>query len=121
MRAVFDSVIIIDLLNGRPEAAAHVKLYEPVISTVTYAEVLAGSIKRSTYAEVLGFLKTMEIVAFDTTIAELAAQIRAEKGIKLPDAIIYSTAKALGLVLVTRNTKDFDKSDVNMRIPYQIS
>lgn len=120
MKAVWDSNIIIDLLNGIPEAKHQSELYKIVISVVTYAEVLTGAIRRNTYTEVLNFLKTLEVVPLDTHIAELAAQIRNDKGFKLPDAIIYSTAKALGLILVTRNTKDFKKSDVNIRIPYEI-
>lgn len=120
MKAVWDSNIVIDLLNGIPEAGRQAEQYNVVISVVTYAEVLTGAIRRKTYNEVLGFLKTMEVISLDSDIAEQAARVRADKGLKLPDAIIYATAVSLGLLLVTRNTKDFQKSDVNIRIPYEI-
>ncbi len=120
MRAVWDSNIVIDLLNGVPKAGQQAHLYQPVLSTVTFAEVLAGSIRRNTYNDVLNFLKTMELVPLDAGIAELSAQIRAKQGIKLPDAIIYATAKSLGLLLITRNTRDFDQTDVMIRVPYEL-
>ena len=41
--------------------------------------------------------------------------------IKLPDAIIASTALANNFILITRNSKDFDKLE-NLKIlnPYEI-
>ena len=40
-------------------------------------------------------------------VAEEAVRLRKEHHLKLPDAIIYATARAHGCLLVTRNTKDF--------------
>ena len=120
MKAVWDSNIVIDLLNGIPQARVQAKQYNVSISVITYSEVLTGAIRRNTYKEVLNFLKTMEVIPLDAPIAALAAEVRVEKGIKLPDAIIYATAKFLGLLLVTRNTKDFNKADVLIRVPYEI-
>lgn len=45
-----------------------------------------------------------EIVALDDTIAELAVRLRRTHRLRLPDAIIWATAKAHEAVLVTRNT-----------------
>jgi len=39
------------------------------------------------------------------------AEIRKQHSIKLPDAIIAATAVIYGLILVTRNTKDFVNID----------
>ena len=39
---------------------------------------------------------------------------------KLPDAIIWASAQANGLLFVTRNTKDFPANDPGMRMPYRV-
>ena len=44
MDAVFDSCIVIDYLNGIPEAKAELDLYdEKSISLITWMEVMAGT------------------------------------------------------------------------------
>jgi predicted nucleic acid-binding protein len=53
-------------------------------------------------------------------VAEEAVRIRRQRRLKLPDAIILATARVHGLVLVTRNTKDFDPADPAIRIPYAL-
>lgn len=40
--------------------------------------------------------------------------------IRLPDAIIWATADVGGLLLVTRNTRDFDASNPGICIPYTL-
>jgi hypothetical protein len=39
---------------------------------------------------------------------------------KLPDAIIWASAQANAMLLVTRNTKDFPATDPGVRVPYRI-
>lgn len=51
---------------------------------------------------------------------EQAIVIMQEKKIKMPDAIIWATAKVSGCGLVTRNTKDFKKSESDVFIPYTL-
>jgi predicted nucleic acid-binding protein len=52
--------------------------------------------------------------------AESAVQIRREHAIRLPDAIIWATARVNDLLLVSRNTKDFDSDLDGIRLPYTI-
>ena len=43
-----------------------------------------------------------------------------ERRIRLPNAIIWASARRLGGILVTRNTKDFPVDDPGVRVPYSI-
>ena len=47
-----------------------------------------------------------------------AKGIRKKTRLKLPDAIILATARVHGLLLVTRNHRDFPKREPDIRIPY---
>ena len=46
------------------------------------------------------------------------AKIRRDRRVKLPDAVIWATARAESALLVTRNTKDFPRDDPGIRVPY---
>ena len=48
-------------------------------------------------------------VSFDRTLAQMAGKIRAESGLKFPDAAIAASALQKAIPLVTRNTRDFKK------------
>ncbi|MEA2831219.1 MAG: hypothetical protein QOF22_1967 [Bradyrhizobium sp.] len=49
-------------------------------------------------------------------IAERAVGLRRDHHIKLPDAII----RAHAMLLVARNTKDFEADDPGVRMPYRL-
>jgi predicted nucleic acid-binding protein len=55
-----------------------------------------------------------------SAIAEEAARIRRSSRIKLPDAIIWASAKVTGARLVTRNTQGFPSDDPFVHLPYQV-
>jgi predicted nucleic acid-binding protein len=118
--AVFDTNIVIDALNGISEADAEFDLYERVIiSRITWMEILVG--EKESDGQLRDFLDDhFEIAPIDLTISEIAVQLRRQYRMRLPDAIIWATAKAYNAVLVTRNTKDFDPNWDGIRIPYQI-
>jgi predicted nucleic acid-binding protein len=61
-----------------------------------------------------------EIVALDLVVAEIAVQLRRSHHLCLPDAIIWATAKTQDVLLVTRNTKDFNPEWEGIRVPYKI-
>jgi predicted nucleic acid-binding protein len=107
VNAVFDTNIVIDALNGVEQADAEYSRYERVlISRITWMEVLIGAEEDD--VELRDFLGTrFEIIPLDLVVAETAVQLRREHRIRLPDAIIWGTAKANEAILVTRNTKDF--------------
>lgn len=64
------------------------------------------------------FLSELQQVAIDAEIAERTVILRRKHRMRLPDAIICTSAQCLGLLLVTRNSKDFSQTDLSVRIPY---
>lgn len=120
MIAVFDTNIVIDSLNGVLEADAEYARYERVlISRITWMELLIGADAED--ASLRDFLESrFEIIPLDLAVAETAIQLRRAHRIRLPDAIIWATARAYGAVLVTRNTKDFNSEWDGIRLPYTI-
>lgn len=120
MKAVFDTNIIIDALNGVAQADDEYSRYERVfISRVTWMEVLIGA--KGDEAQLRDFLETQfEIIPLDLPVAETAVTLRRQYRLRLPDAIIWATAQVCDAVLVTRNTKDFDSGWEGVRIPYQV-
>jgi len=120
MIAVFDTNIVIDALNGLPEADSEYGRYERVlISRVTWMEVLVGAQENDD--QVRDFLSThFEIIPLDLAVAETAVQLRRAHRIRLPDAIIWATAQANEAILITRNTKDFDPAWEGIRVPYTV-
>jgi predicted nucleic acid-binding protein len=120
VNAVFDTNIVIDALNGVPEADAEYSRYErALISRITWMEVLVGA--QGDDAELRDFLEThFEIISLDLAVAERAVQLRRAHHLRLPDAIIWATAQVNNAVLVTRNTKDFNADWDSIRIPYKV-
>ena len=60
------------------------------------------------------------VAAVDRGVAERTLDIRRRTRLRLPDAIAWATAQQLGLVLVTRNTRDFPTRDPGIRVPYKL-
>ncbi len=120
VNAVFDTNIVIDALNGVPEADAEYSRYENIfISRITWMEVLVGALDDDT--QLRDFMEThFEIVALDLAVAETAVRLRRSNHLRLPDAIIWATAQSQEAVLVTRNTKDFNPEWEGIYIPYMI-
>ena len=118
--AVFDTNIVIDALTGIAEADTEYNRYERVlVSRITWMEVLVGA--EGDDADLRDFMEThFEIVSLDLAVAEAAVQLRRQHHIRLPDAIIWGTAKTYGAILVTRNTKDFNPDWDSIRLPYKL-
>jgi predicted nucleic acid-binding protein len=119
MKALFDSNIVIDLLAGHPPALVEAAAHNTVaISRITWMEVLIGAPDAVIQANWESFLQQFETVEIDESVCRDAIQLRQKHRLKLPDAIIWASARALGADLVTRNTKDFKPGTTGVRIPY---
>jgi predicted nucleic acid-binding protein len=120
MKVLFDSNILIDYLLGIEEARKELELYnEHYISVITKMEILVGTSKVN--EEITReFLSSFTIIDLTQEIAEIAIGIRKKTKIKLPDAIIWATAKSFNGLLITRNIKDFSSQAADIKIPYQI-
>ena len=120
MKALFDSNILIDYLNGHAPAAEEFAKYQvKLISLISWVEVLVG-VPEAHQKTVKAFLSQFEVINIDVDICEQAISIRKTKKMKLPDALILATANVHSALLVTRNTKDFDPSSPFIHEPYQI-
>lgn len=115
---IVDTNIIIDWLRERPEGLAELSSHDAVrISRVTWTEVLAGE-PIAGRAHVQHLMRRFVVVELDARIATVAADVRHLRRIKLIDAFIYATARVVGTLLVTRNTRDFPADMPGIRVPY---
>lgn len=120
MNAVFDTNILIDYLLGNSSARREINLYNnPQISIITKMEVLVGT-SQANLKIIESFLKNFIIINLNEEIAEIALILRKENKIKLPDAIIWATARYTNSLLITRNTKDFPIQAFDIKIPYNV-
>jgi predicted nucleic acid-binding protein len=119
VKALFDTNILIDYLKGVEAAQAELALHrERLISIVTWMEVLAGARGEAEEDVIDLFLRDFRVVEPTRRMAREAVAIRRTTRVRLPDALIWATARAESALLVTRNTKDFPVSDPGVRVPY---
>jgi hypothetical protein len=112
--SAFDSSVLILFLNDAL-AALHVQTLNDAldagrgqISAVVRAEVLAWSGHTSLSLGIADeFLDAFHLVPVDAAVANEAARIRREHGLKMPDALIAATALLQSATLVTANARDF--------------
>ena len=105
MRAVIDSGVLVDYLQGSPAAALEISRYEErCISLVSWMEVMAGLDEEMACRRFLGSFRLLPVTL---AVAERAVRLRRRHRLKLPDAVIWASAQEAGGLLVTRNRKDF--------------
>jgi len=120
-RILLDSVILIDLLNGVPAARQWLATMQEAgcVSAITRAEVLAGVTDAETVSDVRALLDGYSWLAIDPEVADLAAELRYRHRWKLPDALQAAVALHHGVLLATRNTRDFPPQvHPFVRVPY---
>jgi hypothetical protein len=121
MKALFDSNILIDYLNGRDEAATELARYrDKMISVVTWMEVLVGARSDEEEEVIELFLRDFAVVPLTRPVARGAVDIRQAHRLRLPDAIVWSSARSESALLVTRNTRDFPVTEPGVRVPYEL-
>ncbi len=122
MKFLLDSVILIDHLNHISAATKWIsKFYSAsCLSPITRAEVLVGATSK-TEKTVKLLLNGFVNLVFTPKDADLSSALRREHRWKLPDAMQAALAINHGLILVTRNTKDFSPRQYDfVHIPYKI-
>jgi predicted nucleic acid-binding protein len=116
----FDSNIVIDWLNRKPQAKSELSRYSRHrMSRIAWTEVLAGE-PLETRDVVRELISAFEIVEIDARIAAAAADVRHRTRMKLMDAYILATAQVNGAILITRNIKDFPVNMPGIRVPYTL-
>ena len=114
--ALLDSSIVIGALNRDDaihEAASRAVRAERdrhalAISALTYAEILVGPLQAGGRAVAVleRFAAQVRIVVLSPDIVRLAAELRAARGLKLPDAVILATGLRLGAdVILTADAR----------------
>jgi predicted nucleic acid-binding protein len=117
VKALFDSNILIDHLAYIPAATVEFERYPgAAISIVSWIEVMAGAPRAAT-DETRQFLKNFEIITLDAAVAEEAVSLRRTYRLKLPDAVIWTSARVTGRLLITRDQKAFPVDDPRVRFP----
>ncbi len=122
MRYMLDTNIIAYAKNRRPESVLRrlmaCKPEDVCISSITLAELEFGTYNSSKPQQnrlaLMTFLASIAIMPFDEDAAREYGWIRADltrKGtlIGANDLLIAAHAKALGLTLVTNNTREFER------------
>lgn len=126
MKIALDTNILIYFLEGiEPQASKAEKILnrfmktedEGIISTITVAEVLTGFYKTGPQGNVEKIksllndltLNNFKIVPVTFEIADLAAKLRAQRGGRLPDALIVATALNQSAETLYTEDKDFQR------------
>jgi predicted nucleic acid-binding protein len=121
VKALFDTCILIDYLNGYQKAKNELDQYsEKLISSISWMEVLIGSTDENEKETRQWLMQHFKLIEVDQNVSELAVKVRKEFKMKLPDAIILATAHHHQCLFVTRNIKDFDKNNPMIRVPYKL-
>jgi len=83
----------------------------PNISVITKIEVLGFNTTKTEYQLLTDFMDDANVIELSKNVADICIDLRKKYRIKLPDAIIASTALATKSALITRNTADFKNID----------
>jgi predicted nucleic acid-binding protein len=117
---LFDTNILIDYLNGIPEAHKQCNHFSNrAISIITWMELLAAATQQDE-PHIRRFMNHFKRIELDETIASEAVAVRRNLKLKLPDAIIYASARLNSRALLTRNSRDFPASTPGVKIPYTL-
>lgn len=111
---LIDSNAVIYYLSGKlPESGMkfmnQVINEVPIISVITQIEVLGYKTTPEASALLNNFVKDSVVIGLSNEIVEQTIDIRKNNKIKVPDSIIASSALAENMILISRNTKDFNK------------
>lgn len=122
-RYLLDSTFVIDHLRSMPDAVARLEaMYasgdDPIVSSITTAEVWAGS-GGTADAALAAFLEFIEYVHAGPPTARLAGEWRADarrrgRHLEVTDALIAATAHHLDATVLTRNVRDFELTPVRI-------
>ena len=120
VKALFDTNILVDYLNGIAAARKELARYEErYISIITWMEIMVGTSEEDEEA-IRAWLSSFHLVELDAALAERAVQLRQRRRIRLPDAIVWASAQVHSLLLVSRNTRDFPADEPGVRVPYKV-
>lgn len=101
---LIDTNVVLYLLGGR--LAKPLPSGQYFISVITEMELLSyPSLSLEEEKQIRDFIEKITVISIESNIKELAITFRKEYKLKLPDAIIVATAKALNATLLTNDVK----------------
>ncbi len=112
---LYDTNIFIDFFSGRSRideifSFDFINQNDIIISQINRIELLSHpNILPAEEKMFEFFLNSFRIININTEIEKLTIQLRRKYKLKLPDAIIASTAISENAEIVTRDLKDFSK------------
>ncbi len=123
LRIALDTNVFVGVLNKEPSSADSRKILDRidsgslggVVSTLVIAEMCAGYHMAGQTEEKDDFLthleasQSYEIVELSTGVADQAGRIKAETGLKLPDAIVVASAMKGGAEFLVSNDESLKK------------
>lgn len=122
MIACVDSDVLIDYFDGIPEASEELARYDRLlISRITWIEVLVGAAQPALAQVREDFLRQFQMIELDAAVARQAITLRQKHRLRLPDAIVWASARVSQALLISRNTKDFPSRHPGVRMPYRIA
>ena len=135
MRLLLDTNVLGDARRGSSASLdawlAGQSLADLAVSTVTIFEIelgvsrverrddQQGALLRRWLDDVVRPTFAGRILAIDEAVAVAAARLHVPDPMPIPDSLIAATALVHGLTLVTRNTKDFERTDVPLLNPWE--
>ena len=111
-RYLIDTNAVIDYL-GNKLSAEGMEFMNPIIdivpciSVMTKIEVLGFNAPVEHYQLLKDFIDDSNVIELNDDVVNKCIEIRKSHKIKLPDAIIASSALVYELAIITRNTSDF--------------
>jgi predicted nucleic acid-binding protein len=123
--AVVDTSIVVGSLSPREPThdscnhalrLAHRGKFHPVLSAITVAEVCVGyfqaddELGRTEFLDHVRGGGTYEVCQLDLDLAVATARVRAETGLRLPDAAIVASGIQTGATLVVTHDVKFEKA-----------
>ena len=121
MIACVDSDVLIDYFDGIAHSRDELARYDALlISRISWIEVLVGAPERSLADTREDFLRQFQLIELDAAVAREAITLRQKYRLRLPDAIVWASARLNHALLLTRNVKDFPARHPGVRVPYQL-
>ncbi len=121
---LLDTNIIVDLFENIPDAVQLINSFKPAdiaVSVITYTETLVGFDDPQQEKLFENFISRVRYFQIEKSTARIAANLRKKHHFKLPDAYQAAIALEHDLILLTRDTADFD-SRVHkfVKVPYRL-
>lgn len=121
---LIDTNSVIDYLDNKlpDNANGLIDIIDSKISVITRMELLAWPNASNNQTLILSeFINISEVFALEEPVILKAIEIRKAYKTKLPDAIISATAIVNKLIIITCNSKDFDKIEgIEVLNPFDI-